>query len=197
MHDFNWFLAILCDLFGMFKWPFQWFSDLQLGDKKVTLNHLVPNFQLNCFCFSWSWLLHWEKIIPGTAVVFTFSGAFTTFRTKHWWNFLGLGPRGPYKVTTNPFFFPPVVSLSADHCRWFARQPRPLWLTHRGQRRVLTSIYGVQKPKLLTFSPPPLVGRQENEKKRGNTCWDGLKISSWSGRVRTFAGSLVTTRIVD
>ena len=35
------YLAILCDLFGMVKWPFQRLSDLQLGDKKVTLNHLV------------------------------------------------------------------------------------------------------------------------------------------------------------
>ena len=34
-------LAILCDLFGMVKWPFQSLSDLQLGDKKVTLNHLA------------------------------------------------------------------------------------------------------------------------------------------------------------
>ncbi len=29
-------LAILCDLFGMVKWPFKWLSDLQLGDQKVT-----------------------------------------------------------------------------------------------------------------------------------------------------------------
>ncbi len=29
-------LAILCDRFGMAKWPCQWLSDLQLGDKKVT-----------------------------------------------------------------------------------------------------------------------------------------------------------------
>ena len=36
------YLAILCDLLGMVKWPFQRLSDLQLGDKKVTLNHLVP-----------------------------------------------------------------------------------------------------------------------------------------------------------
>ena len=28
------------DLFGMVKWPFQSVSDLQLGDEKVTLNHL-------------------------------------------------------------------------------------------------------------------------------------------------------------
>ena len=26
--------AILCDLFGMVKWPFQGLSDLQLGDEK-------------------------------------------------------------------------------------------------------------------------------------------------------------------
>ena len=36
-------LAILCALFGMVKWPFKGLSDLQLGDKKVTLNHLVHN----------------------------------------------------------------------------------------------------------------------------------------------------------
>ena len=33
-------LAVLCDLFRMVKWPFKWLSDLQLGDEKVTLNHL-------------------------------------------------------------------------------------------------------------------------------------------------------------
>ncbi len=32
--------VILCDLFGLVKWPFQRLSDLQLGDNKVTLNHL-------------------------------------------------------------------------------------------------------------------------------------------------------------
>ena len=34
-------LPILCDPFGMVKRPFQRLSHLQLGDKKVTLNHLV------------------------------------------------------------------------------------------------------------------------------------------------------------
>ena len=43
------YLAILCDFFGMVKWPLQWLSDLQLGDKKVTLNHLVRFvFQKGC-----------------------------------------------------------------------------------------------------------------------------------------------------
>ena len=39
-------LVIQSDLFGMVKWPFQRLSDLQLGDEKVTLNHLedsIPN----------------------------------------------------------------------------------------------------------------------------------------------------------
>ena len=31
-------------LFGMVEWPFQRLSDLQLGDKKVTLNHLVEEY---------------------------------------------------------------------------------------------------------------------------------------------------------
>ena len=44
-------LAIHCDLFGMVKWPFWRLSDLQLGDKKVTLNHLVC-FVLLLSCFS-------------------------------------------------------------------------------------------------------------------------------------------------
>ena len=35
------YLAILCDLFGMVKWALQRLSDLQLGDKKVTLKHMV------------------------------------------------------------------------------------------------------------------------------------------------------------
>ncbi len=43
------FLAILCDLFGMVKWPFQWLNGLQIGDKKVTLNHLVILMFFSCF----------------------------------------------------------------------------------------------------------------------------------------------------
>ena len=35
------YLASLCDLVGMIKWPFQRLSDLQLGGKKVNLNSLV------------------------------------------------------------------------------------------------------------------------------------------------------------
>ncbi len=42
-------LAILCDLFGMVKWPFQGLTDLQLGDQKVTLNHLEGK----CSPISW------------------------------------------------------------------------------------------------------------------------------------------------
>ena len=42
-------LAILCDLFGVVKWPFKWLSDLQLGDKNVTLNHLGGGFKLNLY----------------------------------------------------------------------------------------------------------------------------------------------------
>ena len=33
-------IAVLCDLFAMVKWRFQRLSDLQLGDQKITLNHL-------------------------------------------------------------------------------------------------------------------------------------------------------------
>ena len=40
-------LAILCDLFGMVKWPLRRLSDLQLGGKKVTLNHLDDIFSSN------------------------------------------------------------------------------------------------------------------------------------------------------
>ena len=38
------YLAILCDLFGMVKWPFKRLSDLQLRNQKITLNHLVTPF---------------------------------------------------------------------------------------------------------------------------------------------------------
>ena len=38
------YLAILCDLFAMVKLPFHRLSDLQPGDEKVTLNHLVYDF---------------------------------------------------------------------------------------------------------------------------------------------------------
>ncbi len=47
-------LAILCALFGMVNWPFQRLSDLQLGNEKVTLNHLDCMFFLH-FEFS-KWL---------------------------------------------------------------------------------------------------------------------------------------------
>ena len=39
--------AIICDLFGMVKCPFQRVNDLQLGDQQVTLNHLVYIFTLS------------------------------------------------------------------------------------------------------------------------------------------------------
>ena len=46
------YLAILCDLFGKVKWPFQSLSDLQLLDKKVTLNHLLYLY----LCLSIIWI---------------------------------------------------------------------------------------------------------------------------------------------
>ena len=54
-------LAILCDLFGMVKtWPFQRLSDLQLGDKKVTMNHLAHTFS-----FFLSFSHHLILLLPG------------------------------------------------------------------------------------------------------------------------------------
>ena len=46
-----------CDLFGMVTVsdPFTGLSDLQLGDEKVTLNHLVD--VCVCFFFFWEFLL--------------------------------------------------------------------------------------------------------------------------------------------
>ena len=43
---FCWYLVIQSDLFGMVssRDPFKGLSDLQLGDEKVTLNHLVCVF---------------------------------------------------------------------------------------------------------------------------------------------------------
>ena len=60
----NQILAILCDLFGMVKWPFKRLSDLQLGDTKVTLNHLDDGL-LQHFWFQYeknSKLLRWSRI---------------------------------------------------------------------------------------------------------------------------------------
>ena len=68
--------VILCDFFGMVKWAFQMLSDLQVGDQKVTLNHMVlvyltvksfPSFQCFNFLFPWC-LLHNIKcrlVLPG------------------------------------------------------------------------------------------------------------------------------------
>ncbi len=104
---------------------------------------LIPNFQLSCFCFSWSWLLHWEKTGHGSFFLSRLAGAKKS-KKKHWWNFLIRFFKGLPHETTPVFFFcrvrgPPGGSCSADHCRWFARHPLPLWLTHRGQRCVLAS----------------------------------------------------------
>ena len=38
------YLVIQSDLFGMVKWPCKRLSDLQVGDKKAPLNHLVGVF---------------------------------------------------------------------------------------------------------------------------------------------------------
>ena len=46
------YLVIQSDLFGMVKWPFKGLSDLQLGDKKVTLNHLVDIYSIWCIGMS-------------------------------------------------------------------------------------------------------------------------------------------------
>ena len=57
------------DLFGMVKWPFKGLSDLQLGNQKVTLNHLVlvVTFTVGIWmCFfggrPWGvWLMSWRS----------------------------------------------------------------------------------------------------------------------------------------
>ena len=46
----NNFLTSVWDLFGMVTWPFQWLSDLQLGDIQVTLNHLVFRISIDNIC---------------------------------------------------------------------------------------------------------------------------------------------------
>ena len=52
------FQVILCALFGMITVPVQRLSDLQLGDQKVTLNHLLVMFSYFCICiFSYRQLL--------------------------------------------------------------------------------------------------------------------------------------------
>ena len=44
---------------GWLSDPFQWLSDLQLGDEKVTLNHLVNRIFLEIF-----WLLNSSNVQP-------------------------------------------------------------------------------------------------------------------------------------
>ena len=51
-------LAIHCDLFGMVKWPVWRLSDLQLGDKKATLNHLVREIFFQKGRVGWLYLCH-------------------------------------------------------------------------------------------------------------------------------------------
>ncbi len=52
------FLVIHSDLFGMVKWPFKALSDLQLGAKKATLNHLVKGqwHASHWFCKGTAWI---------------------------------------------------------------------------------------------------------------------------------------------
>ena len=57
---FIWNLAILCDLFGMFKWPFQWLSDLQRSGIKrshwITWNKVFVCF-FTCSADVFCWFL--------------------------------------------------------------------------------------------------------------------------------------------
>ena len=81
-------LAIFCDLFGMVKWPFQRLCDLQVGDAKVTLNHLAYLI----WCTSWHgtnpW--NWYRILS-QKTVFGHNG-FPLLRLKSvWWMFITSG----------------------------------------------------------------------------------------------------------
>ena len=60
-------------LLGMFKWPFQMLSGLQLGDQKVTLNHLVVDVcfiannccgEVMCTPHSAMWICYFHGIVP-------------------------------------------------------------------------------------------------------------------------------------
>ena len=56
------YLVIQSDLFGMVKWPCKRLSDLQLGDKKAPLNHLVGVFFfLRHFWNKWKLVLKVES----------------------------------------------------------------------------------------------------------------------------------------
>ena len=59
------FQVIQSDLFGMVKWPFQRLSDLQLGDKKVTKNHLVFVISKQNVCLFLSFSPKKTKHTPG------------------------------------------------------------------------------------------------------------------------------------
>ena len=74
-------LEILCDLFGMVKWPFQGLSDLQIGDKKVTLNHLVEDF----FVSFWDWrnLAGCELLVSGSEMTFPVQWTFFSQKACH------------------------------------------------------------------------------------------------------------------
>ena len=62
------YLAILCDLFGVVKWPFKCLSDLSLGDQKVTLNHLVlVNWCFGARCFKHSDWIPYPAAIMGSS----------------------------------------------------------------------------------------------------------------------------------
>ena len=49
---------------GWLSDPFQWLSDLQVGDEKVTLNHLGSDFGGEMFC------IFWGDFLDGSVVVF-------------------------------------------------------------------------------------------------------------------------------
>ena len=56
------YLAILCALFGMVKWPLQRLSDLQLGDQKAILNHLVFKYIYRYMVFFYSILFTYQYV---------------------------------------------------------------------------------------------------------------------------------------
>ena len=75
------YLAILCALFGMVKWPLQRLSDLQLGDQKAILNHLV---------FKYIYIDTWFSSILFYSHINTYG--YCAYCLGHIWNLSSLVP---------------------------------------------------------------------------------------------------------
>ena len=110
------------DLVSTHKWPFQGLSDLQLGDKKVTLNHLVSRF----FFWRKTWLWHcfrapyWPPTLDPHLTHLMVSPIFSEPARDHllWWQMILLMVQKSQTTTSHlGWCLNPGINYPTDLCR--------------------------------------------------------------------------------